>query len=976
METDLQSALMNEREKWHSTSPRRPCFIPEHRVCSIVTDSAIYETLQKYGMEPYELHLVNAKVIKHGRKTFAILLMIDQGVKIRTFLEHTWSSVDMRLPFSSSEVEKVLDKFAAINFCSRQWELIAPIFFERQPHSCFDDNIILPFTSERLLDENKQGSFGSIYEVKVPRSHVKAAVTEAEADLTIIRKDISVTSFLDVGVDTQDDWTSINFRAELKMLANLQILEHPNILPLYGSYTLNGIHSFLFPQKTGNLKEILQGKIDTSIFATDRQTFKALGDLSSAIENLHHFTSDLFQVDLIGCHRDIKPDNILVDAEGLYLADFGLSVFKEATDGSSTSYNHGGGFYRSPECEIPTTRFERGKINRASDVWSFGCILADILTFLANGHQAVTRFQEKRKVVVGGCFQTHTFHDGGKDHPQVRPWLENLPINADTARAGLRTLVLKILDINPLKRPGISSVTLTLRKLSIQCQLKNISMDLEALRSSSGDVELAMECERLSLIQESVDDTQDDPMLKALRLAFEIKLSSSTVLDDISTSLGYLEAEMAHQIQKDLESRNLHLIRFYLHGAIGGLLSGTSEAIQNDLQTRLETIFLSTEDRTILEKYRDIFSDSKQYHVLSRLAAAKLMALSLSSPSLGNKGGLQCDPTAITSPRLIDNIEVAELKGACVIVESKRIEANWTDEYGKRLLQRVTGSAQELAKESISGFNTLRCVGFCCDMPKLSFKLLFAFPKHVEADATPRTLNSALTQPIVMEKGRPKKKANIKKPRLEHRFKLALSLARSISQFHKAAWLHKNINSSSVIFFPPSSQKADSKNQKENPTIDFTQPVIVGFNHSRLENENEWSEGLLGQEDLLDYQHPDYAINRKGYRLAYDYYGLGIVLLEIGLWQTLKQLTEGVDDNTPPHTLSQIVSEDLVPEIGPQMGSTYTSIVQFCLGDTENEFSEALTPEIRSRELKLKFENIVVARLQACVKALDAADCG
>ncbi|KAH4228092.1 hypothetical protein HBH64_110460 [Parastagonospora nodorum] len=157
METDLQSALMNEREKWHSTSPRRPCFIPEHRVCSIVTDSAIYETLQKYGMELYELHLVNAKVIKHGRKTFAILLMIDQGVKIRTFLEHTWSSVDMRLPFSSSEAEKVLDKFAAINFCSRQWELIAPIFFERQPHSCFDDNtpphILSQIISEDLVPE-------------------------------------------------------------------------------------------------------------------------------------------------------------------------------------------------------------------------------------------------------------------------------------------------------------------------------------------------------------------------------------------------------------------------------------------------------------------------------------------------------------------------------------------------------------------------------------------------------------------------------------------------------------------------------------------------------------------------------------------------------------------------------------------------------------------------------------------------------
>lgn len=75
-------------------------------------------------------------------------------------------------------------------------------------------------------------------------------------------------------------------------------------------------------------------------------------------------------------HRDLKPQNILVDAshDNVKVADFGLArsflpPFKAYTDKVVTLW------YRAPELLLGVSSYSTG-----IDMWSVGCIFAEMLT--------------------------------------------------------------------------------------------------------------------------------------------------------------------------------------------------------------------------------------------------------------------------------------------------------------------------------------------------------------------------------------------------------------------------------------------------------------------------------------------------------------------------------------------------------------------------------------------------------------------
>ncbi|KAJ8107315.1 hypothetical protein OPT61_g8951 [Boeremia exigua] len=100
--------------------------------------------------------------------------------------------------------------------------------------------------------------------------------------------------------------------------------------------------------------------------------YTRIGCLVSALSYLH---SQSIQIR----HKDLKPSNILLTRDGLYLSDFG-----HATDFSllSRSATEGGGGtfrYYSPE----VAAFEPA--GRASDIFSLGCVLLEVLVFDKDG---------------------------------------------------------------------------------------------------------------------------------------------------------------------------------------------------------------------------------------------------------------------------------------------------------------------------------------------------------------------------------------------------------------------------------------------------------------------------------------------------------------------------------------------------------------------------------------------------------------
>lgn len=73
-------------------------------------------------------------------------------------------------------------------------------------------------------------------------------------------------------------------------------------------------------------------------------------------------------------HRDVKTDNILVTSDGhIKLADLGLS--KKTTFGRRNSNAIVSLYYRAPEIIIGSDDYFFGV-----DIWSAGCVFADLLT--------------------------------------------------------------------------------------------------------------------------------------------------------------------------------------------------------------------------------------------------------------------------------------------------------------------------------------------------------------------------------------------------------------------------------------------------------------------------------------------------------------------------------------------------------------------------------------------------------------------
>ncbi|MCJ1234523.1 hypothetical protein MMC14_002484 [Varicellaria rhodocarpa] len=266
-------------------------------------------------------------------------------------------------------------------------------------------------------------------------------------------------------------------------------------------------------------------------------------------------------------------------------------------------------------------------------------------------------------------------------------------------------------------------------------------------------------------------------------------------------------------------------------------------------------------------------------HKLSMFAAIKSV-IEVSQERLDHEA-------LISSDQLKEIKRVGDFKISCftdnsweaeerVIVESKTYQAYHGDKGTATELHERLENITMLLKEANNAageddFRVLPCGGFFQDPTTHSYGILYEFP-------TAATVQHFITLHAALENSRYTPELQ---PSLEERFQLVRDLSASVLHFHKVSWLQKSISSFNVGFFHP----------KEKPWLHgIGKPFFLGFLYSRHNGLGAFTEGPAEDAAHQNYQHPEYRKTKLRYRAEYDYYSLGFVLLEIGLWKSLGEI--------------------------------------------------------------------------------------
>ena len=294
-----------------------------------------------------------------------------------------------------------------------------------------------------------------------------------------------------------------DFHREVHILGNLRLQRHPNIIQLITAYTIKDTcNLLLFPKAEMDLDDLLTSEFLPSQLQKTIGMTTSLWGLVSALDLVHNFEFKELGLLQTGCHCEIKPKNILYHNGKPILSDFGLSRLRSVEE---SYFKMGEGDYLAPECEDPVNGFKPGKIGRASDIWSLGCVLLEYMVRMnseQDGHNKLQEFRDNRKVVLGWRWTVQSFREDDRVNPAVLKVLDaQREAHSTSPRqkflAGLAQIIVSMLQFDPLARPNAEEVLRKLFRISLQSILDEIYSILRT-HKALGDERLLIEHRRLS----------------------------------------------------------------------------------------------------------------------------------------------------------------------------------------------------------------------------------------------------------------------------------------------------------------------------------------------------------------------------------------------------------------------------------------------------------------------------------------------
>ncbi|KAK1760068.1 hypothetical protein QBC47DRAFT_366332 [Echria macrotheca] len=391
------------------------------------------------------------------RKIFGVLALIEREADIALIIDDESGLCDADLPLQTFAIEgtrgrkKVLcrksnpDKPLAcfsrwslkqhVDFEREQWSLLAPFFAKEDGQVAqfyqLSENDILPWTFDSGVLH--QGGFSFISQIKIHSSHyrfpraktsptVASGCSKSAFDERFAVKHFKInlnggvqtmsSSFPQSSYQAQDDIRR-EFEQEIEILNRFSDGKNQHLISLLAAYGRGIDYCLLFPWADYDLGALWKNKTlwekTQPGLPPDKHTLVWMVDqclgMAGGLRNIHNYKtkSNLLQDHhrIYGRHGDIKPDNILVfldpanpQSRGtLVITDFGLTRFH--SDHTKTYFKRDIPMtptYRPPECDM-----HGGSVSRSFDIWSYGCVLLEFVTWYLGGPDLLVSFVQKRK---------------------------------------------------------------------------------------------------------------------------------------------------------------------------------------------------------------------------------------------------------------------------------------------------------------------------------------------------------------------------------------------------------------------------------------------------------------------------------------------------------------------------------------------------------------------------------------------------
>ncbi|KAJ3138513.1 regulator of ime2, partial [Physocladia obscura] len=279
-------------------------------------------------------------------------------------------------------------------------------------------SIQLSYTNYKVVGN---GSFGVVFQAKLLDSGEYGAIKKVFQDKRIKNRELQI----------------------------MRIVSHPNIVALKAFFHTNG------DKKDEVFLNLVLEFVPETISRANRNYTKLKQNMPMLSIKLYTYQllRSLAYIHALGiCHRDIKPQNLLLDSNSgiLKLCDFGSA--KVLISGEPNVSYICSRYYRAPELIFGSTNYKV-----AIDVWSSGCVMAELLLGqpLFPGESGVDQLVEIIKVLgtptrdqIKAMNQNYTEYK----FPQIKPspWAKVFRSHATTPEA--INLLTKLLEYTPTVR--------------------------------------------------------------------------------------------------------------------------------------------------------------------------------------------------------------------------------------------------------------------------------------------------------------------------------------------------------------------------------------------------------------------------------------------------------------------------------------------------------------------------------------------